>query len=58
MIISIRRKEIERNLRAVTQRRASATPEEQQRLTEEIAGMKYDLVALRSGWDKASLILE
>ncbi|MBW7908014.1 MAG: DNA primase [Kiritimatiellae bacterium] len=58
LIISIRRKEIERNLRAVTQRRASATPEEQQRLTEQIAGMKYDLVALRSGWDKASLILE
>ncbi|MCO6400238.1 MAG: DNA primase [Verrucomicrobia bacterium] len=58
LIISVRRKEIERNLRAVTQRRASATPEEQQRLTEEIAGMKYDLVALRSGWDKASLILE
>lgn len=58
LIISIRRKGLDRALRAITQQRANASPEEQSRLTEEIAHMKYDLVALRNGWDKAVLVLE
>ncbi len=58
LIISIRRKEIERRLRHATEQRTAASPEEHKRLTEEIAAMRYDLVALRNGWEKAVLILE
>lgn len=58
LIISIRRKSLDRALRAATQRRAQAPAEEQERLTEEIAQMKYELVALRDGWEKAALALE
>lgn len=58
IIISIRRKSLDRALRAATQRRAQAPAEEQERLTEEIAQMKYELVALRDGWEKAALALE
>ncbi len=58
LIMAIRRKNLERALRDANHRRAQAGPEEQMRLTEEIAHMKYDLVALRHGWDKAVLVME
>lgn len=58
LIMVIRRRCLERDLREANRRRETAPPEEQQRLTEEIAHMKYDLVALRQGWEKASIVLD
>jgi DNA primase len=57
LIIAIRRKGIERELRDLTLRRDAADGAEKERLTEEIAHLRYNLVALRRGWDVASLVL-
>lgn len=58
LILVIRRSYIERTLRAAHLQRERASVEDQRRLTEEIAHMKYDLIALREGWERAALILE
>lgn len=58
LVISVRRKGLEREIQSLTRQRASAPPEDQGRFTDEIATRKYELVALRQGWEKAALVLE
>lgn len=58
IILVIRRDALERALYAAQQARQNAPAEEQERLSVEIAHLKYDLFAIKEGWDRASLILE
>lgn len=58
LIISVRRKGLEREVQSLTRQRASAAPEKQSQFSEEIAARTYELVALRHGWEHAALVLE
>jgi DNA primase len=57
LVIAIRRKALERELRELSERREAASGAELERLTGEIAHLRYTLAALRRGWDVASLAL-
>jgi DNA primase len=58
LIIAVRRRQLERTLRSLLARRDQAADAERDRLTQEIAQIKYDLAHLRQGWEKALPILE
>ncbi|MCS6771251.1 MAG: DNA primase [Kiritimatiellae bacterium] len=58
LIVAIRRKALERALLAAQRARERAGAAEREQLTEEIASFKYQLHALRGGWERASQILD
>jgi DNA primase len=58
LIVAIRRRAVERRLRTLLAEREKAGDAERERLTQEVAQIKYDLAHLRQGWEKAMPILE
>ncbi len=57
IVIAIRRRAIEQEMRLKTRLRETADGDEKERFNEEIADLRYALIALREGWERASLVL-